>query len=85
MIKLSDKVTKSSNKTEISKTQNQQKVLEYCKIERTATEILNYLGLKSKTNLFTRTINPLLEQGLLARTASKPNSSNQKYKTVKID
>ena len=85
VIKLSDKVTKSNSKTKVSRTQNQQKVLEYCKIERTATEILNYLGLKSKTNLFTRTLNPLLEQGLLARTASKPNSSNQRYKTIKID
>ena len=63
-----------------------QKVLLFCESEKSTREILKYLGLKSKTNFIKRTLNPLIEKGLLVRTVpDKPNSSNQKYKTVKTD
>ena len=81
------KVIQSSDTVKQLQTQSHlQKVLLFCESEKSTREILKYLGLKSKTNFIKRTLNPLIEKGLLVRTVpDKPNSSNQKYKTVKTD
>lgn len=75
MTQLSDTVG-----TKVLQSKNQKRVMEFCIIPKTAVEILEYLGLKSKNNVLRRVINPLLEQGLLVRTIpEKANSSKQKY------
>ena len=60
-------------------------ILEFCQTPRTTTEIATYLKLKSRKNILTRLIKPLLEQNLLTRTEpNKINSPKQKYQTIKM-
>ncbi len=58
-------------------------ILDYCVEARSVQEILAHLGLKDRKNIMVY-INRLLEQGRIARTIpDKPNSSNQRYITIK--
>ncbi len=58
-------------------------ILEFCKAPRTASEILDNLGLSDRKNLMETYLNPMLEAGMLAMTEPEtPTSRNQKYKAV---
>lgn len=58
-------------------------ILDYCVEARSVQEILAHLGLKDRKNIMVYIKRPL-EQGRIARTIpDKPNSSNQKYITIK--
>lgn len=55
----------------------------FCSEPKSASEILELLGLKNKENLMENYLNPMLEAGMLAMTEPEtPTSRNQKYKAV---
>ena len=66
----------------IEKTQDsvENTVIQYCDIERSIFEIMDYIGYDNR-NRFTRDyITPMVEKGLLSMTIpDKPTSRNQKY------
>lgn len=58
-------------------------ILEFCKEPRTASEILENLGLSDRKNLMGTYLNPMLETGILTMTEPEtPTSRNQKYKAI---
>lgn len=58
-------------------------IMEFCNEPRTASEILDNLGLSDRKNLMETYLYPLLESGMLAMTEPEtPTSRNQKYKTI---
>ena len=58
-------------------------ILEFCKEPRTASEILENLGLSDRKNLMETYLNPMLETGMLTMTEPEtPTSRNQKYKAI---
>lgn len=60
------------------------KLLSYCNIPRTAQEISQFLGIKSRTYISTNIIKPLISNGLLEYTnRNSINARNQKYVTKK--
>ena len=60
-----------------------EQVLKYCETPKSALEIASLLGFKDKRSV-RKIINPLLEQGRIAMTIpDKPNSSLQKYISIK--
>ena len=61
----------------------EEKILVFCEIPKSVSEIAEYLGYKDKRSIRKR-IYPLLEQGRIAMTVpDKPNSRLQKYITIK--
>ena len=55
----------------------------FCHEPKSASEILELLGLKNKENLMEKYLNPMLEAGMLTMTEPKtPTSRNQKYKAI---
>ena len=65
---------------EISLEGKKNKVLEYCKTERSLTEIINFLNLKDKKYVRYGILKPMLESKQLKRTIpGKPTSPKQKY------
>lgn len=59
-----------------------EKILEFCKTERTKKEISEYIGYKNLTYMTRTFLKPLLESGKLAYTIpEKPQSRLQKYIT----
>ena len=59
-------------------------LLDFCKVPRSRQEIQEYLGLSNRGHVRTDYINPLLDTGKLKMTIpDKPNSSKQKYVSVK--
>lgn len=60
------------------------KILGYCEVARSKSEITAYLGYKDARGVARNHIQPLVQQGRLAMTIpDKPNSKNQKYITIK--
>lgn len=60
------------------------KILAFCKIAHSRTEIMEFLALKDKEHFRKKYIKPLLDQGLIKMTLpDKPNSKYQKYVAVK--
>ena len=60
-----------------------QAILEYCKIPKTAIELMKFMNMKHKTHFRNTILKPLLENGCLELTEpDKPNNPNQKYRTV---
>ena len=58
-------------------------VLAFCQIPRSRQEIMQELKLKSAKHVRESILKPLLEDGKLALTKpDKPNSPNQKYRTI---
>ena len=58
----------------------QDKILAFCKIPRSKTEIVAYMGYKDSRYFTKEYMKPLLEAGELVMTIpDKPNSKNQKY------
>ncbi len=56
------------------------KLLDFCKEERTRTEMMNFCEIRSDSYFRINILNPLLKTGVLKRTIpDKPNSSKQKY------
>lgn len=65
------------------KRSQEEKILVFCEIPKSVSEIAEYLGYKDKRSIRKR-IYPLLEQGRIAMTVpDKPNSRLQKYITIK--
>lgn len=61
----------------------QDKILLYCRVPRSLSEITAYCGYKSTRNVAARYLKPLLDEGKLKRTIpDKPNSKNQRYVTA---
>lgn len=60
-----------------------ERILKFCSTPKTVLEIMDMLGYKEKKTA-RKYVKPLVEQGRLAMTIpDKPNSSNQKYVTIK--
>jgi ATP-dependent DNA helicase RecG len=60
------------------------KIIEFCKTPKSASEIMDFLGLKHREHFRAKIIQPLLKQGLLKPTIpDKPTSSKQKYYATK--
>ena len=58
------------------------KILEFCRTEKSKQEIAAELGFKDSKGLVKRHLKPLVEQGKLSLTVpDKPTSSKQKYIT----
>ena len=58
----------------------EKKILEFCSVPRSRTELLEHLNLSDRKNLRTKYLNPLLASGKLKMTLpDKPNSPLQKY------
>lgn len=58
----------------------QRKVITFCSEAKTTSEIMEFLGLKSRPSFKKRILDPMLECGLLKMTIpEKPTSKNQKY------
>lgn len=56
------------------------KILEYCVVPRTRSEIQKFVGLKNRDYFRRKTLNPLIKGGLLKLTIpDKPTSPKQKY------
>lgn len=65
------------------KTDAEAKIIDFCSVARSITEIANALGYKDRKTVHVY-LDPLIEQGRIARTIpDKPKSPNQKYTTVK--
>ena len=63
---------------------NETSILQFCKIPRSAQEIMQHLGLKHKTFFRNTILSPLIAEGKLALTIPEiPKSPKQKYITVK--
>lgn len=60
------------------------KLLLFCAIPRTRDEMMNHIGLSSRSGFYMRYLKPLLESGQLVMTnQDNPRSKNQKYVTKK--
>ncbi|MBR4656096.1 MAG: putative DNA binding domain-containing protein [Oscillospiraceae bacterium] len=61
----------------------QDKILEFCKTEKSKAEIMQYCGLKDSKNFTVKYLKPLLMSGRLKMTVpNKPTSRSQKYITA---
>ena len=70
------------NEIKEQSTTHQDKILEFCKEPKTTKEIMAYLGLKDRRNLYIKYMRPLIDSGKLQMTVpDKPNTKNQKYIT----
>ena len=61
----------------------QEKVFEFCNTPRSITEIANMLGVNDKKWVRKKYITPFIGIVLEPTIPDKPNSKNQKYKTIK--
>ena len=60
------------------------RILSFCEVPRSKTEITAYLGYKDSRGVARNHIQPLVQKGRLAMTIpDKPNSKNQKYITIR--
>ena len=70
-----------STKPELS--DEEQKLLKFCKSVRSLQEMMSLLGWKDRTKFRNKYVNLLIEKGLLEMTIpDKPQSSKQKYVAV---
>lgn len=74
-----EKPTRKTDKKSLRKEQ----IWEFCQEPRSASEILELLGLRNKENLMEIYLTPMLKAGMLTMTEPEtPTSRNQKYKAV---
>ena len=65
--------------------ENIDKLLIFCKEDRTLIEMLSYMNVSDRTKFRKKYIYPLLEAGAIRMTIpDKPNSRNQKYQLTAI-
>ena len=65
------------------KSLRKEQIWEFCQEPRSASEILELLGLRNKENLMEIYLTPMLKAGILTMTEPEtPTSRNQKYKAV---
>ena len=75
-------IEKPTRKTD-KKNSRREQIWAFCKEPKSASEILELLGLKNKENLMENYLNPMLEAGMLVMTDPEtPTNRNQKYKAV---
>ncbi|MBR1834440.1 MAG: putative DNA binding domain-containing protein [Bacteroidales bacterium] len=73
---------KKGERNEIRK-RREESIIEYCKMPRSKTEIMNHVGLKSKNTFWRLYIVPLIRSGRLQMTIpDQPKNRNQKYVAV---
>lgn len=61
------------------------KLVFYCRVPRTLTEILNYMGYTNRTKFRNKYVKPLLQDGkLLMTNKTHPTSKFQKYVAKEI-
>ena len=65
------------------KSLRREQIWEFCHEPRSASEILELLGLRNKENLMEIYLTPMLKAGMLTMTEPEPTSRNQRYKAVK--
>ena len=66
------------------KSLRREQIWKFCQEPRSASEILELLGLRNKENLMEIYLTPMLKAGMLTMTEPEtPTSRNQKYKAVK--
>lgn len=59
---------------------HQAELLEYCRVERSVSEMMSFIGRSDRTKFRKAFISPLLEAGFLEMTIpDKPKSPNQRY------
>jgi ATP-dependent DNA helicase RecG len=76
-----DKLVVSEKGTKLGLSEDQVRLLFACKEPRGIVELMQLAGRTNRTKFRDQVVNPLIEQGYLARTIpDKPTSSNQKYK-----
>jgi ATP-dependent DNA helicase RecG len=76
-----DKLVVSEKGTKLGLSEDQVRLLFACKEPRGIVELMQLVGRTNRTKFRDQVVNPLIEQGYLARTIpDKPTSSNQKYK-----
>ena len=64
--------------------EREKEILEFCKVEKTRSDIQGFLNLKDRKYFSKYILKPLLEEGKLERTIpDKPSSPKQKYRAVK--
>lgn len=72
-------LTKSIDQV-VTKSNDKDKILEFCQEPRKLSEIMKIMNYKHKSNFKKKYINPLLDENKLQMTVpDKPNSQNQKY------
>ena len=60
-----------------------QKLLNFCSVPRSRSEIQEFLGLKDKKHFLNVYLNPLLKEEKIKMTIpDKPKSKNQKYEVI---
>jgi len=64
------------------KVQVEKAILRYCLRPKKRREILGELGVYNNYDNFKKYVRPLIDQGFITPTMSKPNSKNQQYKTT---
>jgi len=70
----------TSKGTKMALSRHQDKLLNFCKIERTIKEMMTHINRKDRTKFRNSILNPLLKSGLLKMTIpDKPKSPLQKY------
>ncbi len=63
-----------------------QAILEFCKDEKTISEIMGFAGMKHRTYFRNNILKPLIEKGFLTLTIpDKPSSPKQKYIAIEYD
>jgi ATP-dependent DNA helicase RecG len=67
-------------------TNKQKDILNFCSVPRTASEIMDRLGISNQTRNRERHIMPLVTAGYLQLTnPDNPKASNQKYKRISLE
>ena len=61
-------------------TETQKKLIAFCAIPRTRLEMMDHIGMKSRSGFYRYHLKPLIDSGLLVMTnQSNPRSKDQKY------
>jgi len=77
-------VTAQATAQVTAQVEKSEKIIEFCKSPKSASEIMDFLGLKHREYFRKKILRPLLKQGLLKPTIpGKPTSSKQKYYSTK--
>jgi ATP-dependent DNA helicase RecG len=84
IVPLTPQVAEQVTEQVTEQVEKSKKIIEFCKTPKSASEIMDLLGLKHREHFRAKIIQPLLKQGFLKPTIpDKPTSSKQKYYSTK--
>ena len=64
----------------VTVTETQKKLIAFCAIPRTRLEMMDHIGMKSRSGFYRYHLKPLIDSGLLVMTdQANPRSKDQKY------